>query len=124
MKITLLVVALCLATHAHAQQRSFSSFKLVKQRPAIHKSRDLHERIQPLREQVAACGRPIEGKPSLFPIMKLFVAVDGSTTDVVIENNKNLADETVECIRKLMGAIRYPEKKRQSVLTWVLVYDH
>lgn len=55
--------------------------------------------------------------------MKLQVAADGSISDVVIENNRNLSDDTVACIRKVVGAISYPTQKKPSVLTWVLVYN-
>ncbi len=118
-----MIAVLCLASRAPAEPRNFVSFKLVRQQPALHENHTLHDRMRPLRDKVAACGQPIEGKPPLFPTMKMHVSRDGAIRDVVIENNKNLGDDTVACIREVVGAISYPARKQPSVLTWVLVYD-
>ncbi|MFN0249453.1 MAG: hypothetical protein ACKV2T_21385 [Kofleriaceae bacterium] len=123
MKAAIVILALCLTSHADAKPRSFGSFKLVSQRPALHKNRILHDRIRSLRDSVTACGQPVEGKPQRFPTMTLRVAADGSISDVVIEHNVNLSDDTVACIRKVVGTIHYPAQKKPSVVTWVLVYD-
>lgn len=109
-----------LATSAYAKPRSFGSFKLVSQVPAIHNNRTLHERTQPLGADIAACG-PLPG--GLHPSIKLHVAADGSISDVELPKS-HLPDDMAACIRKVLTTLTYPAQKQPSVLTWVLVYNH
>lgn len=115
------LAVLCAALVADAKPAKFDSFKLVSQRPAIHKNRVLHERTQALHDEVAACGAPL-GKAQPKLLMKLHVAADGTVGDIELEKTTALTDDTLACIRKAVGALTYPAQKQPSLLTWVLVY--
>ena len=103
---------------------TFDSFKLVNERPAVHKTADLHKVIKPLRASVAACGTPrIDPRLSaqLTANLKLKVAADGTVGEVEVDG-KMLGQDTADCISATMRTVKLPATKKQSVVWFVLVY--
>jgi len=95
------------------------SFKLVSEFPALHKGNEIRAHLEPQREAVIACGVPV--KRGVVPLVKLHVGDDGAIVEVEIDQQV-LSDETAACVRKVLGAITLPARKKPSVVKFALVY--
>jgi hypothetical protein len=124
LRATLVAVLVLCAAPVRAETFAFDAFKFVSETPAVHSNRDLHKPIEPLRVQVASCGAPIvdsrlkRGAPI---VMKLHIDADGGIGEVTLDT-KLLAEDTVECIAKIMRGVKYPPRKKPSVLAIALMY--
>jgi hypothetical protein len=109
---------------AHASTMVFDSFKLHGEKPALHGNRDLQKPIDAVKAQLASCGAPTVDprlKQTWTEMLKLYIAADGSVTNVELAS-KMLAEETIECVAKVLRSAKFTARKKASVLSLALVY--
>jgi hypothetical protein len=123
MKRAVVALVMCVSSSAHAGPPTFDSFKLVNEKPTLHKPAELNKALKSMRAAVSACGTPrIDARfGALTADAKLHVATDGSVESVSLDS-KTLGEDTIDCIATAMKTIKIAAKKKASVVSLVLVY--